>query len=72
MVNKFKPKDTDKDGVIDFLDCEPNNPKEHGLFSSLAVGAAGSFVGTRISKDLDKRRRAQKKEEFFKKKRFFK
>lgn len=28
-------KDTDKDGVVDFFDCKPNNPNEQGLLHNL-------------------------------------
>jgi len=53
-------KDTDQDGVPDYRDCEPKNPKKHGIGTTFALGAGASFVGSEVSRYVAKRRRLDK------------
>ena len=63
MQRKRKAKDTDKDGVPDYRDCEPRNPKKHGIASAFVIGAGASFVGSRLSSRYAKAQRLKRLKE---------
>lgn len=57
---KRKLKDTDKDGVPDKFDCEPKNPKKHGVLGTFFVGLTSNLVGYEVSKRAAKKQRIEK------------
>ena len=72
IINIKKRKDTDKDGVPNYRDCEPNNPKKHGLATTFALGAGASYVGSEVSRYVTKRRRMEKLKQSNEEKKYWK
>ncbi len=52
-------KDSDKDGVVDAKDCKPFDKKKQDL-GAIALGVGASFVGSKLSRATERKKKAEK------------
>ena len=48
-------KDSDKDGIMNMLDCQPHNPREQGLIHKIGAGLARKVGREEIAESIEKR-----------------
>jgi len=48
-------KDSDRDGVMDMIDCQPHNPREQGLIHKIGAGLARKVGREELAESIEKR-----------------